>query len=72
MSGIRKRVRALMAEAASLGVAVDDVVEGQHIKLRLVLPDGTPASLVLAKTPSDTRSDMNARAQLRRMARSVG
>jgi len=60
-----KTLREVRKLVASMGMTVERVVEGKHLKLHLDTPSGKHI-MVIARTASDARAGQNMRIQLRK------
>lgn len=63
--------RAVTREAAALGLSLSIVRRRRHLVLQVVDPAGRSGLLVVPLSSSDWRGRLQARAQLRRLARAL-
>lgn len=62
-------IEAVRRELERFGLKSQVAHLGKHVEVSWVLPNGQPRHTVCPNTPSDHRSSLNARAQVRRMMR---
>lgn len=65
-------VREAVAVLAAHGRAADVDLDGAHIKIKWVSSDGRSRLLVIARSSSDHRADINNRCLLKRLLREEG
>lgn len=69
MTRRNEEVEAVFSELRAVGLKGHVEELGKHLQIAWVLPDGKTRGVVVAKTPSDRRGALNARAQVRRFLR---